>query len=161
MDIYVEGCPIAWMISSNATEVTIDYFIKTLRAQNPTVIPAKIMSDFNKAQINVINSIILNPSFSFAGGMCFMPGNNILSSQTSRSSGSSWQIGFKSQRKPSSITTGPESRLLCLQASLNILPSTGYQFGLCGQPKNGRIALSLSSVKPICWLRRMYSCFVN
>ena len=42
------------MISSNATEVTIDYFINTLQAQNPKVIPAKFMSDFDKAQINVI-----------------------------------------------------------------------------------------------------------
>ena len=42
------------MISSNATEVTIDYFINTLRVRNPKIIPAKFMSDYDKAQINVI-----------------------------------------------------------------------------------------------------------
>jgi hypothetical protein len=54
MAIFNQGCPIAWMISSNATEVTIDYFINTLRVRNPKIIPAKFMSDYDKAQINVI-----------------------------------------------------------------------------------------------------------
>ena len=52
--IFNQGCPVAWMISFNATEITIDYFINTLQLQNPKVIPVKFMSDFNKAQINVI-----------------------------------------------------------------------------------------------------------
>jgi hypothetical protein len=42
------------MISSNATEATIDFFLDTLREKNPKVIPSKIMSDFDKAQINAI-----------------------------------------------------------------------------------------------------------
>ena len=52
--IYFKGCPIAWMISSNATEATIDFFLDTLCEKNPKVIPSKIMSDFDKAQINAI-----------------------------------------------------------------------------------------------------------
>ena len=42
------------MISSNATEVTIDYFLATLRKQNLDIIPAKFMSDNDKAQLNAI-----------------------------------------------------------------------------------------------------------
>lgn len=42
------------MISSNATEVTIDYFLATLWKQNPDIIPAKFMSDNDKAQLNAI-----------------------------------------------------------------------------------------------------------
>jgi hypothetical protein len=42
------------MILSNATEATIDFFLGTLREQNPKVIPSKIMSDFDKAQIKAI-----------------------------------------------------------------------------------------------------------
>lgn len=45
------------MVSSNATEVTISFFLRTLREHNPGVIPAKIMSDFDKAQINGIRLI--------------------------------------------------------------------------------------------------------
>jgi hypothetical protein len=46
--------PAAWMVSSNATEVTIDYFLKTIRIQNPNVIPRRIMSDKDRGQMNVI-----------------------------------------------------------------------------------------------------------
>lgn len=46
--------PIAWMISSNATEVTIDFFVSKLWEQNPEVIPKRFMSDFDKGQLNVV-----------------------------------------------------------------------------------------------------------
>ena len=48
--------PIAWMISSNATEPTIDFFLATIRVQNPKVIPKQIMSDFDKGQLNRIEA---------------------------------------------------------------------------------------------------------
>ena len=35
-------------------QATIDYFLATLCAQNPKVIPKYLMTDFNKAQINAI-----------------------------------------------------------------------------------------------------------
>ena len=38
----------------NAKEVTINYYLATLRKRNPKVIPKKIMSDFNWAQINSV-----------------------------------------------------------------------------------------------------------
>ena len=42
------------MISSNAKAVTINYYLATLRKRNPKVIPKKIMSDFDWAQINSV-----------------------------------------------------------------------------------------------------------
>lgn len=46
------GMPIVWMIASNATEAMIDYFLATLQAKNPDVIPKFLMTDFDKGQIN-------------------------------------------------------------------------------------------------------------
>lgn len=42
------------MISSNATEPTVNFFLETLRKCNPDVIPNVFMSDFDKTQIKVI-----------------------------------------------------------------------------------------------------------
>lgn len=52
----IKGCPIAWMMSSNATEPTINYFLANLRAHNPDVKPNIFMSDFDKGQINQIRA---------------------------------------------------------------------------------------------------------
>ena len=50
----IPGFPAAWMVSSNATEVTIDFFLACLRKQNLNVIPKKFMSDQDSAQMNAI-----------------------------------------------------------------------------------------------------------
>jgi hypothetical protein len=42
------------MISSNAQEETIDYFLHTIRRQNPSIIPTQFMSDKDRGQMNVI-----------------------------------------------------------------------------------------------------------
>ena len=42
------------MISSNAKEVTINYYLATLWKRNLKVIPKKIMSDFDWVQINSV-----------------------------------------------------------------------------------------------------------
>jgi hypothetical protein len=42
------------MVSSNATEATIGFFLATLRSANPSVIMSRIMTDFDWAQINMI-----------------------------------------------------------------------------------------------------------
>lgn len=42
------------MISSNATEVTIDYFLKHLISRNPSTIPQTFMSDKDRGQMNAI-----------------------------------------------------------------------------------------------------------
>ena len=46
--------PAAWMISSNAQEETIEYFLKTIQHQNPSVIPKIFMSDKDQGQMNAI-----------------------------------------------------------------------------------------------------------
>lgn len=44
------------MISSNATEDTIKYFLNLIRAQNPGILPEYFMSDKDHAQINAIRA---------------------------------------------------------------------------------------------------------
>jgi len=56
--------PAAWMVSSNATEDTINYFLKSIHSQTPSVLPEFFMSDKDHAQMNAIrhqypNSCIL------------------------------------------------------------------------------------------------------
>lgn len=48
------GFPAAWMISSNATEVTIDFLLATVQGYNPMIHPEKFMTDFDWGQINSI-----------------------------------------------------------------------------------------------------------
>ena len=55
-DKWGHGIPIAWMLSSNAQQETIDYFLAMLRKNNPDVIPECWMTDFDKAQINAIRN---------------------------------------------------------------------------------------------------------
>ena len=54
IDIYMLGMPAAWMISSNAQEETIDYFLHSIRKQNPNVIPIRFMSDKDRGQMNAV-----------------------------------------------------------------------------------------------------------
>lgn len=42
------------MVSSNTTEVTIDFFLLALQKQNPKVIPNKFMSDRDHRQMNAV-----------------------------------------------------------------------------------------------------------
>jgi hypothetical protein len=46
--------PVAWMISSNATEETLTYFLWKLRDKNPAVIPNQWMSDKDRGQLNSV-----------------------------------------------------------------------------------------------------------
>jgi MULE transposase domain len=46
--------PAAWMISSNGTEDTINFFLKSIRTQSPSVFPEIFMSDKDHAQMNAI-----------------------------------------------------------------------------------------------------------
>jgi hypothetical protein len=48
------GIPTAWMISSNAQEETIAYFLLKIKARNPDIKPKWIMSDKDQAQMNSI-----------------------------------------------------------------------------------------------------------
>lgn len=53
-DRWGHGIPIAWMLSSNAQQATIDFFLAKLRGKNPDVIPENWMTDFDQAQINAV-----------------------------------------------------------------------------------------------------------
>lgn len=44
--------PAAWMISSNATEETISFFLGVIRTENPETRPEYFMSDKDYAQLN-------------------------------------------------------------------------------------------------------------
>jgi len=48
------GMPAAWMVLSNATEDTINYFLKSIHSQTPSVLPKFFMSDKDHAQMNAI-----------------------------------------------------------------------------------------------------------
>ena len=49
--------PAAWMISSNAIQETITYFLRTIATHNPTVMPAIVMSDKDQAQMNAVRDV--------------------------------------------------------------------------------------------------------
>jgi hypothetical protein len=43
-----------WMLSSNGTQVSIEFFLNLIKAQSPTVLPFIFMTDCNHAQVNAI-----------------------------------------------------------------------------------------------------------
>ena len=55
--IRLTGVPVAWMLSSSGMEATIRFFLQFVKAKSPTVSPAIIMSDRDKAQMNAISSV--------------------------------------------------------------------------------------------------------
>jgi hypothetical protein len=54
---FISGMPAAWMISSNATEVTIVYFLLKVREESPDVEPKWVMSDKDRAQMNAVRHV--------------------------------------------------------------------------------------------------------
>jgi transposase-like protein len=55
--IRLTGVPVAWMLSSSGTEATIQFFLNFVKTGSPTVTPAIIMSDRDKAQMNAIGTV--------------------------------------------------------------------------------------------------------
>jgi len=51
------GVPVAWMLSSSGTEATIIFFLKFVKAWSLEIMPAIIMSDCDKAQMNAIKAM--------------------------------------------------------------------------------------------------------
>jgi hypothetical protein len=72
------GMPVAWMISSNATEVTIVYILLRIREESPDIEPKWVMSDKDRAQMNAVRHVYQEHISSFVGGMCCMLGNSTL-----------------------------------------------------------------------------------
>jgi hypothetical protein len=56
-DDTLPGIPISWMLASNGTQRTIEYFLRVHHTQNPLTIPHYIMSDFDRAQINACAAV--------------------------------------------------------------------------------------------------------
>ena len=52
--IIVKGVLVAWMLSSNGTQVTIQFFLNLVKAQSLEVLPSIFMTDCNQAQVNAI-----------------------------------------------------------------------------------------------------------
>ena len=46
-----------WMPSSSGTEATIQYFLNFVKDRSPGVVPAIIMSDHDKAQMNAVKTV--------------------------------------------------------------------------------------------------------
>jgi len=51
------GIPVAWMLSSSDTEVTIKFFLNFIKMHNLKVMLVIIISNHNKAQMNAINTV--------------------------------------------------------------------------------------------------------
>ena len=57
LHICTTGVPVAWMLSSSGTEVTISFFLKFVNVWSPEITPAIIMSDRDQAQMNAITAV--------------------------------------------------------------------------------------------------------
>jgi hypothetical protein len=51
-DRWKHGIPVSWMLSSSGSQATISYFLCLNHLRSPLIIPRRIMSDFDWAQIN-------------------------------------------------------------------------------------------------------------
>lgn len=51
------GIPVAWMLASNGTEETIAYFIFLVKQRSSHIIPIRVMSDRDMAQINACKRV--------------------------------------------------------------------------------------------------------
>jgi hypothetical protein len=50
-----KGVLVAWMLSSNGTQPTIEFFLNLIKARSPGISPSIFMTDRDQAQINVIH----------------------------------------------------------------------------------------------------------
>ena len=51
-----KGVPVAWMLSSNGTQPTIEFFLNLIKARSPGISPSIFMTDCDHAQVNAIRS---------------------------------------------------------------------------------------------------------
>jgi hypothetical protein len=49
--------PVAWMLSSNGTQATIQYFLNLIKAQSPAISPSIFITDRDQAQVNSIRAV--------------------------------------------------------------------------------------------------------
>ena len=58
-DVQLTGVPVAWMVLSNGTEVTIKNFFEFVKGWSLEVTPRITMSDHDQAQMNAIKAVYL------------------------------------------------------------------------------------------------------
>ncbi len=51
------GIPVAWMLSSNGTEATIQYFLNFVKMRSLEITPRITMSDHDQVQMNAIKAM--------------------------------------------------------------------------------------------------------
>ena len=54
------GVPVAWMLTSSGTEVTIKYFLNFVKLWSLQISPVVIMTNCDKAQMNAISAVYLD-----------------------------------------------------------------------------------------------------
>ena len=54
------GIPVTWMLMSSGMEATIKYFLNFVKLRSPQILPAVIMTDRDKAQMNAISAVYLD-----------------------------------------------------------------------------------------------------
>jgi hypothetical protein len=52
-----EGVLVAWMLSSNGTQATIEFFLNLIKARSPEISPSIFMTDRDHAQVNAIRAV--------------------------------------------------------------------------------------------------------
>ena len=55
--MYCKGVLVAWMLLSNGTQVTIEFFLNLIKAQSSAVLPSIFMTDRDHAQVNAIRTV--------------------------------------------------------------------------------------------------------
>ena len=86
------GVPIAWMLLSSGTEVMSKYFLNFVKLQSLQITPAIIMTNCDKAQMNVITAVYL---VCYAGGTCSMQFGCISAQKNSQNFGNMSENGLK------------------------------------------------------------------
>jgi MULE transposase-like protein len=56
LKLICKGVLVAWMLSSNGTQATIEYFLNLVKAQSPGILPSIFMTDHDHAQVNAIRA---------------------------------------------------------------------------------------------------------
>ena len=59
ISFHFAGVPVAWMLTSRGMEATIIFLLNFIKKRSLEILPAIIMTDRNKAQMNAISAVYL------------------------------------------------------------------------------------------------------
>ena len=57
LHFHFTGGPVAWMLSLDGTQATIQFFLEFVKSRHPQIVPTIIMTDRDQAQMNAITAI--------------------------------------------------------------------------------------------------------